>query len=96
MTFDTVEALGLVAGVVSTFASAPQLIKILRTRSAADVSLAMFVMALAGTVLWGAYGWLKDAPSILFWNSVAFFQFVAIIVLKVRHTQRGPDPGSDI
>ena len=51
MTFDPVEGLGLAAGVVSTFASAPQLVKIIRTKSARDVSLVMFVMALVGTPL---------------------------------------------
>lgn len=85
MTFDPVEGLGLAAGVVSTFASAPQLVKIIRTKSARDVSLVMFVMALVGTVMWGVYGWLKDAPSILFWNAVGFCLFVVIIALKLRH-----------
>jgi MtN3 and saliva related transmembrane protein len=85
MTIDPVEALGLFAGVVSTFASAPQLIKIIRTKSAADVSLMMFVLALVGTILWGTYGFLKGAPSIVFWNAVAFLIFVLIIALKLKH-----------
>jgi MtN3 and saliva related transmembrane protein len=83
---DAVESLGLFAGVISTFASAPQLIKILRTRSARDVSLTMFLMALAGCVLWGLYGWLKHAPSIVFWNAVGFCLFTVIIALKLRHS----------
>jgi MtN3 and saliva related transmembrane protein len=86
---DAVESLGLFAGVISTFASAPQLVKILRTKSARDVSLVMFLMALAGCVLWGVYGWLKGAPSIVFWNAVAFGLFTAIIALKLRHGGEG-------
>lgn len=88
MIFDPVELLGMAAGVISTFASAPQLIKIIRTKSAQDVSLAMFVMALMGTIMWGAYGWFKEAPSIVFWNGVGFLLFLAIIALKVRHSKK--------
>jgi MtN3 and saliva related transmembrane protein len=88
MPLDAAEALGLVAGLVSTLASAPQLVKIIRTRSAQDVSLTMFVMALAGTVMWSVYGWLKGAPSIVLWNVVGFCLFAAIIALKLRHSPR--------
>ena len=84
---DSVEVLGLGAGVVSTLASAPQLIKIIRTKSAQDVSLAMFVMAMFGTLLWGTYGWLKGAPSIIVWNAVGFLLFGAIVYLKLRHSK---------
>lgn len=87
MIIDGVEALGLVAGVVSTAASAPQLIKIIRTKRAHDVSLAMFVMALIGCGMWGTYGFLKAAPSIVFWNAVAACLFVAIIWLKFKHSK---------
>jgi len=86
MNISPVELLGLVAGLFGTFASAPQAIKIIRTRQARDVSLTMFVMAFTGSVLWGIYGWLQDAPSIVFWNAVAVGMFSAIIWLKLRHS----------
>jgi uncharacterized protein with PQ loop repeat len=62
MTFtDPLEILGLVAGAFGTLASLPQAIKIVRTRSAEDVSLMMFLLAMTGCVLWGIYGWQKGA-----------------------------------
>jgi MtN3 and saliva related transmembrane protein len=84
MTFDPIESLGLVAGLFGAFAPTLQAIKILRTRSAADVSLAMFVVALIGSVLWLVYGLLKGAPSIVFWNAVAIAMFSVIVWLKFR------------
>ena len=87
MQISPVELLGLVAGLFGTFASAPQAIKIIRTRQARDVSLTMFLMAFTGSVLWGIYGWLEQAPSIVFWNAIAVLMFSAIIWLKLRHTQ---------
>lgn len=88
--FDGVEALGLVAGVFGTFAAAPQAVKIIRSRSAEDVSLTMFAMAITGATLWGLYGWLKALPAIVFWNAIAFAQLGLIIVLKLYfdHRQR--------
>jgi MtN3 and saliva related transmembrane protein len=82
---DPLEILGLVAGMFGTFASLPQAVKIVRTRSAKDVSLTMFVMALIGSVLWGIYGWQKEALSIVFWNAIAIVQMSVIIGLKLRH-----------
>lgn len=89
MQISPVELLGLVAGLFGTFASAPQAIKIIRTRQARDVSLTMFLMAFTGAVLWGIYGWLEQAPSIVFWNGVAVLMFSVIIWLKLRHSQPG-------
>jgi MtN3 and saliva related transmembrane protein len=80
------EILGLIAGLIATSASLPQAWKIIRTRSAGDVSLTMFLMALCGSVLWLIYGYLEEAPSIMFWNMVAILQFTFIIALKLRHT----------
>lgn len=82
---EPVEMLGMVAGIFGTFAALPQAIKIVRTRSATDVSLVMFLMALTGSILWGIYGWLSGAPSIVFWNVVAIIQVSVIIALKLRH-----------
>lgn len=87
MQLTSTEFLGLVAGLFGTFASAPQAIKIIRTRQARDVSLSMFLMALTGAVLWGLYGWLQGAFSIVFWNGVALINFSVIIWLKLRHSR---------
>jgi MtN3 and saliva related transmembrane protein len=94
MTLSPLELLGFVAGLFGTFASAPQAIKIIRTRQARDVSLTTYLMALAGSVLWGGYGWLAHAPSIIFWNGIAIMLFCAIIWLKLRHSLPDAAPGS--
>lgn len=84
MTLDAVEALGLIAGVFGTFAATPQAIKIWRTRSAEDVSVSMFVMAITGSILWAVYGVLRNLPSIVLWNAIAFLQLSVILVLTLR------------
>ncbi|MEM1088344.1 MAG: SemiSWEET family transporter [Pseudomonadota bacterium] len=82
------EWLGLFAGLIATCAALPQAIKIIRTGRAEDISLTMFLMAFCGAVLWAIYGWLEQAPSIIFWNIFAMIQFSVIIMLKLKHTAR--------
>jgi MtN3 and saliva related transmembrane protein len=84
MTFDAVEGLGLVAGLLGAGAMVPQALRIWRTRSAEDVSLAMYLMVLSAASMWVVYGWLKDSPSILFWNVVSAALALSVITLKLR------------
>lgn len=84
MMLDNVEALGLVAGAIGSFAFAPQAFKILRDKSAEDVSLITYSMVLMGALLWGAYGVFRAAPAIVLWNGVAAALALAVIVLKLR------------
>ncbi len=94
MPLEPIEMLGLVAGLISTFAALPQLVKIIRTRRADDVSLVMFVMAFSGAILWAAYGALKPAASIVFWNLVAIVQMGAIIAIKLATDRRNAATGT--
>lgn len=83
MQTDPTEALGLVAGFVGAFAFAPQAIKILRDRDARNVSALTYSMVLTGAVLWGAYGVLRAAPSIVLWNVVAAGLAALVLALKL-------------
>lgn len=87
MQMDGAEMLGLVAGFIGAFAFAPQAIKILRTRDAADVSALTYVMVLSGAVLWAGYGVLREAPSIILWNVVAASLAALVLTLKLRKLQ---------
>ena len=48
-----VDALGMVAGFVSTLAFLPQVIKVCRTQSTKDISLRMYILYSLGLVLVG-------------------------------------------
>lgn len=84
MQIDIAEALGLVAGFVGAFAFAPQAFKIIRERDASGVSGLTYAMVFTGAVLWGAYGVLRGAPSIMLWNAVAAGLAATVLVLKLR------------
>lgn len=76
--------IGAAAAILTTAAFAPQAFKVWRTRSADDISLAMFLILMAGIVLWLAYGVLiQDIPLILA-NSVTLVLAGAILAAKIR------------
>lgn len=83
MQMDAAEALGFVAGLIGSFAFAPQALKILRERKAEDVSLVTFAMVFAGAVLWTIYGIWRGAPAIVLWNVVAAALAGAVVALKL-------------
>lgn len=76
---------GLVAGTLTTIAFFPQLIQTLKTRSAKDVSLGMFVIFTAGVLLWVIYGLMIRSLPIIAANTVTLVLAGAILVLKLRH-----------
>ncbi|MEX1249610.1 MAG: SemiSWEET family transporter [Hyphomonas sp.] len=84
MQITPIELLGLVAGFFGTFAAAPQALKIIQTRQARGVSLVTYLFAATGGILWGLYGWLEVAPSIIFRNGVSLLMCASIIWLKLR------------
>lgn len=81
---DGIEGVGLVAGFIGAFAYAPQAFKIVRDRDASGVSVLTYVMVLSAAILWGGYGVLRAAPSIVLWNAVAALLAGVVLVLKLR------------
>ena len=81
---DSTEVLGLVAGFIGAFAFAPQAFKIIRDRDASSVSALTYAMVLTGALLWGTYGLLRGAPSIIIWNAVAAALAGLVLILKAR------------
>lgn len=62
---DNIKLLGLVAGMLTTAAFLPQVIKTWKSRSAKDLSLGMFSLFCLGVLLWLAYGFIvRDIPVI--------------------------------
>ncbi len=86
------DVLGVCAGgwgVVMAIAPGLQIRKMLRTRTAADVSLGFFGLLLPGYVLWVAYGFSRGDLALVVPNVVAFCVGVTTM-LVARHFRRHP------
>lgn len=81
---ETATTLGFAAGLLTTIAFIPQLVRILRTRSARDISLPAFSTFTLGVALWTVYGVAVQQPPIILWNLVTLILSAAILVMKIR------------
>ena len=79
------EFIGMIAGLLTTVAFLPQAVKIWRSKSAKDVSLAMFVCFCAGIVLWVIYGFMLGALPVILANVVTLCIAATILVFKIRY-----------
>ena len=78
------EFLGLVAGLFTTIAFVPQVIKIWKSKHANDISLAMFSLFSGGVALWIVYGVIIGSLPVILANVVTLVLALAILVLKLH------------
>ena len=78
-------AIGIVAGTLTTIAFIPQLYRIVRTRSAHDISWWMFGIFSTGVAMWLWYGLRLAALPVIAANVVTLVLALAILVLKWRY-----------
>lgn len=80
--FENTEALGLVAGSLTTLAFLPQVLKTWRSRSASDLSLGMFLLFTTGVLLWLIYGIRLHARPIIAANALTLLLSTLILIMK--------------
>jgi len=80
-----IEALGFIAGILTSGAALPQVVKSWRTRSVTDLSTVMLTMLNLGLLLWAIYGVIRRDWPITFTNSFSFMLWGSLLWLKVRH-----------
>ncbi|MPM55642.1 Sugar transporter SemiSWEET [bioreactor metagenome] len=76
--------IGAVAGVLTTIAFIPQVVKIWRTRSARDISYGMYTCFIGGVGLWLCYGLLIGAIPIVLNNAIVLVLAILVIFFKYK------------
>lgn len=74
--------LGLFAGACTTLSFLPQVIRTLRTRHAADLSLAWLLIFALGVGSWCVYGVLKSDITIILSNAVTLGLVLSLTIAK--------------
>lgn len=82
---DFMEIIGLVAASLTTSAFVPQVYKAFKHKSTADISLTMYVVLLAGLLLWIIYGVYLNSLAIILANVVTGFLALIMLILKLKH-----------
>lgn len=86
---DLAAVAGTIGGVISVGAFLPQAYRILQRRSAADVSLLMYVAIIVACVMWVFYAYVRGAMELLWTNVVIAAIALFIAMLRVRYGKRG-------
>ncbi len=79
----TTEIIGALAGVLTTIAFLPQVLRTWQTRSAGDISFAWLGTFVAGLMLWFIYGVLIVSWPVIVANSVTIALVLTILGLKI-------------
>jgi MtN3 and saliva related transmembrane protein len=82
---ETIDLIGYVAATCTTVSFLPQLIRVVRLRSARDISLGMFSIFSTGTAMWLTFGLLSHSWPVVVSNVLTFVLSLAILLLKLRY-----------
>lgn len=78
MTYENI--IGTVAGILTSSAMLPQLIKVIRTGETADLSALTLGVLLAGVSLWVYYGVMKNELPIIISNAFSVLVNVMLLI----------------
>lgn len=77
--------IGIVAGIFTTAAVIPQIWKAWKSKKVKDVSPGMFIVLLAGLLLWVIYGVMQNDIPIIATNGVALALNGFMLFLMIRY-----------
>jgi MtN3 and saliva related transmembrane protein len=84
-----VELIGFVAAFCTTAAFVPQLLRVVKLKSAREISLGTFLLFSVGVFLWLLYGIYTGSKPVIASNLVTLVLSLSILVLKVRYDHEG-------
>jgi MtN3 and saliva related transmembrane protein len=84
----SIETVGYLAGLLTTVAFVPQVIKTWKSKSADDLSPGMLAAFSLGVGLWLVYGVAVRSTPIVAANAVTLAQTIILVVLRVRYGAR--------
>lgn len=79
------EYLGIVAGLFTTFALVPQIIRVYKLKSAREISLLFNTMLLVGVAIWLVYGIVLGLFSLIIWNSIGIILNSWLLIAKLKY-----------
>lgn len=77
--------LGIFAGILTSTAMLPQVIKAFKTKDTKDLSAFMVVLMSTGLGFWVYYGFLRDDKPIIYTNSFSFLVNVTLLILHLKY-----------
>ena len=79
------EILGLVAGLFTTFAIIPQIMRVYKLKSAREISVIYNTTMLLGIILWLVYGIILGLVPIIIWNIIGALLNILLLLAKLKY-----------
>jgi MtN3 and saliva related transmembrane protein len=79
------ESLGFIAGALVTCSIIPQLVRVIRLKSAREISMLFTSLLLTGIILWLAYGIYLSLPPVIIWNAVGAVLVALLLAAKLKY-----------
>jgi len=92
MNHQVIDGIGYAAATMTTISFLPQLIRVVKLKSARDISLGMFLIFSAGTLGWLVYGVLSHSAPVWIANAVTLVLSMSILILKLKYDARATHP----
>ncbi len=85
---NVITSVGMIAGLFTTIAFLPQVLKTHRSRSANDISIGMYLLFSLGLILWLVYGLAIKSWPVIIANSVTLILTSWMIGMKLYFTRQ--------
>ena len=85
MHLSLIDAIGFVAGILTTGAFIPQVMRSWTTRDLAGISLSMYSFFTVGVALWLIYGIALGSWPIILTNAITLVLAGGVLLLKIIH-----------
>lgn len=85
---EAVQFIGYLAGIFTTLAILPQIIRSWRTKKVDDVSPKMFLILTGGVGLWVVYGLFKTDLPIIIFNGISFLLNLSMLFLWMLYREK--------
>ncbi len=84
----SIEYLGLAAGLLTTFAIIPQIIRVYKLKSAREISFLYYTMMLIGVIGWLVYGIMQHLVSLIIWNVIGSVLNSWLLLAKIKYGRK--------
>ena len=82
---DCINALGLIAGILTSSSLLLQVIKTLHTRDTTSIALGMYISYNIGVILWLTYAAIVYQPVLLITNGFSLVLGMTMLILKIKY-----------
>lgn len=79
------DLIGFIGGGLVSAGFIPQVIRVLKLKSAREISFPFTILLILGTICWLVYGILQNMYALIFWNSIALVFSTVLLLAKLKY-----------